>query len=179
MEHQEREQNQNRAINEIESRYGPFTRKMNCQIHTPIAEREHSERTEDHVAPLVPMVVQVEKSGFDLAMTITGWLISLATFGVVALYTYYARASGRRCAKLLRQIPMLLTPPLAPWTRTKGNFNKPWEKFENRLERKARAPQPRKKLPKSRKTLCISPNGLTSQSEHQPLISRTIRLCCL
>src|SRR5580704_13728915 len=67
-----------------------FVQTSEGKIYEPIADRPDSQSDSKGDLALLPVTVKIKRDTFDIAIALTGWLISLATLSVVAIYTYYA-----------------------------------------------------------------------------------------
>ena len=67
-----------------------FVRGPDSPIYKPISDGEDDDRDRYQISPILPLGVKVKRDGFDVSVAVVGWIISVATFVVIATYTYYA-----------------------------------------------------------------------------------------
>lgn len=86
-----------------------FVRRSKSCIYEPIPTGSQQEK---HTGPepKVPLVlVRNEKSWFEVSIAFAGWLISLATLGVIGIYTYFAGGQWEQMIAAGQQTQQIIT----------------------------------------------------------------------
>jgi hypothetical protein len=64
-----------------------FIKRPGRKIYEPIPDRPKDDRQHDSPNPFP---VRIRRDFLDLAMVLSGWVISVLTLGIIGVYTYYA-----------------------------------------------------------------------------------------
>jgi hypothetical protein len=73
-----------------------FIKRPSRKVYEPIRYRPNDERSTDQP---VPVPIRVKRDFLDWAAIVAGWIISLGTLLVLALYTYYTRGQWHELIK--------------------------------------------------------------------------------